>query len=265
MAPCLSDLEQQNLKNATGLSKWFFTSLGRYVASIEQAYFDREVVDVFGFNAFQIGLPEHEFLRANRMPFRCVSASSGGASLLADARALPIRSGVADLVLLPHALEFSENPHQVLREVQRVLMPEGHVILSGFNPWSLWGGRRLLTRPYVYPWGGQFVSLARIKDWLALLGFEVSSGRMACYVPPVASEKWRQRFDFMEKAGDRWWPFAGGIYFLHGIKRVQGMRLITPKWKPAAGRERLAVLPQRRTRTEDSLAARRSDGHPGAR
>ena len=88
---------------------------------------------------------------------------------------------------------------------------------------------------------------------------------MGCYVPPVANEKWRRRFDFMEKAGDRWWPFAGGIYFLHGIKRVQGMRLITPKWKSAAARERLAVLPQRRTRTEDSLAARRGDEHPGAR
>ena len=227
------------MKNATGLSKWFFTSLGRYVASIEQDYFDREVADVFGFNAFQIGLPEHDFLRANRMPFRCVAASHGEASLLADARALPIRSGVADLVLLPHALEFSENPHQVLREVQRVLMPEGHIILSGFNPWSLWGVRGAYARLF--------------------------SGRMGCYVPPVANEKWRRRFDFMEKAGDRWWPFAGGIYFLHGIKRVQGMRLITPKWKSAAARERLAVLPQRRTRTEESLAARRGDEHPGAR
>jgi hypothetical protein len=65
----------------------------------------------------------------------------------------------------------------------------------------------------------------------------------------------------MEKAGDRWWPFAGGVYFLHGIKRVQGMRLITPKWKVAAARERLAVLPQRRTRAEDTLAARHGDEH----
>jgi len=249
------------LKHASALSKWFCTSLGRYVANVEQDYFDSEVADVFGFNAFQIGLPEHDFLRSNRMPFRCVSANYGSVRLLADDQALPIRSGVADLVLLPHALEFSDNPHQVLREVQRVLMPEGHIILSGFNPWSLWGGRRFLARKGIYPWGGQFVSLPRIKDWLALLGFDVASGRMGCHLPPIASDKWRQRFDFMEKAGDRWLPFAGGVYFLHGVKRVQGMRLITPKWRTAGASKRLAVLPQRRTRTDDAMAARRGDGH----
>ncbi|NIO41308.1 MAG: methyltransferase domain-containing protein [Burkholderiales bacterium] len=241
------------------LSDWFATTLGQYVLRGEQTYFDKEVADVFGFNAFQIGLPEHDFLRANRMPFRCVTARDGNVSFAADARALPIGTGVADLIILPHALEFSENPHQVLREVQRVLMPEGHVMLSGFNPWSLWGVRRIGALSSDFPWRGQFVSLARIRDWLALLGFEVATGRMGCYVPPIASDKWRGRFEFMDKAGDRWWPFAGGVYFLHGIKRVQGMRIITPKWRGGRSRERLAVLPQRRTRTEDTLAVRNGD------
>jgi len=262
MAECfLSEPETATLQNPSGLSEWFASSLGHYVASVEQSYFDKEVADVFGFNAFQIGLPEHDFLRANRMPFRSVTAKNGNVSFCADARALPIRSGVADLVILPHAIEFSENPHQVLREVQRVLMPEGHCILSGFNPWSLWGVRRFATFSSSYPWRGQFVSLARIRDWMSLLGFEVATGRMGCYLPPLISDEWRGRFDFMERAGDRWWPFAGGIYFLHGIKRVQGMRLITPKWKVKSARERLAVLPQRRTRAEDNLAARQGDEH----
>ncbi len=257
----LTETETSSLPRTSALADWFATPLGQYVIDVEQTYFDKEVADVFGFNAFQIGLPEHDFLRANRMPFRCVTSRGGKVSFAADSRALPIRSGVADLIILPHAIEFSENPHQVLREVQRVLMPEGHVMLSGFNPWSLWGARRLATLSPDYPWRGQFVSLARIRDWLALLGFEVASGRMGCYVPPIANDKWRARFDFMDKAGDRWWPFAGGVYFLHGIKRVQGMRLITPKWKAARARERLVALPQRRTRTEDSLAARNGDEH----
>lgn len=248
-------------KPEMGLSQWFATSLGRYVVEMEQAYFDAEVADVFGFNAFQVGLPEYDFLRMNRMPFRCMTATSGNISFAAQACALPIRSGVADLVVLPHALEFSDNPHEVLREVQRVLMPEGHVVLSGFNPWSLWGVRRGLTRSAAHPWRGQFIGLPRIKDWMALLGFEVAAGRMACYVPPFQSAKWRKRFAFMEKAGDRWWPFAGGVYFLHGIKRVQGMRLITPRWKANTASERLVVLPQRRTRTDDTMAARRGNEH----
>ena len=257
----LSETETSTLEPLTGLSRWFATSLGRYVANIEQAYFDREVADVFGFNAFQVGLPEHDFLRANRMPFRCTTAVNGKVAFSSRASALPIRTGVADLVVMPHALEFSENPHEVLREVQRVLMPEGHVILSGFNPWSLWGVRRLATRSSTYPWRGQFVSLARIKDWFALLGFEMTAGRMGCYVPPFRRGEWRRRFSFMERAGDRWWPFAGGLYFLHGVKRVQGMRLIAPRWRAAAARERLVVLPQRRTRADEILAARSGDGH----
>ncbi len=258
----LSEAGTSTTEQASDIAQWFATPLGRYVAAAEQAYFDREVADLFGFNAFQVGLPEVDFLRANRMPVRRITAPHGKVSFASDPQALSIRTGVADLIVLPHALEFSENPHEVLREVQRVLMPEGHVILSAFNPWSLWGVRRFLTRPYFFPWRGQFITLSRIKDWLALLGFEVAGGRMCCYAPPLAREKWRSRFNFMESAGDRWWPFAGGVYFLHGIKRVPGMRLITPKWKQARAPNSLAVLPQRRTRADDSIAARHGDLPP---
>ncbi|HEV8259508.1 MAG TPA: methyltransferase domain-containing protein [Burkholderiales bacterium] len=243
---------------SSGLSAWLSTPLGAHLLAAELRYFDQELADVFGFNAFQLGLPEFDFLRANRMPYRWVTGMNGPVRLQSDLCALPIQSSVADLVVLPHALEFSNNPHQVLREVSRILMPEGHVVLSGFNPWSLWGVRRLANRREgVHPWCGQFINLPRIKDWMALLGFELAGGRMCCYAPPVATEKWFRRFDFMEEAGDRWWPFAGGIYFLHGIKRVQGMRIITPKWKSAEVKKKaLAAVPHKTNGHDDALAAR---------
>ncbi|MEX0958020.1 MAG: methyltransferase domain-containing protein [Burkholderiales bacterium] len=245
---------------ANSLSAWFRTPLGAYLLETELRFFDQEVADVFGFNALQLGLPEFDFLRANRMPYHCATAPGGAGAFRSDLHALPVQTGVADLVILPHTLEFSENPHQVLREVSRVLMPEGHVVVSAFNPWSLWGMRRLVSGGAGYPWRGQFINLPRMKDWMALLGFEVAAGRMACYVPPLAHEKWRNRFEFMEKCGDRWWPFAGGVYLLHGIKRVPGMRLITPKWRSAAARKKaLAAVPQRRRHTDESMAARQSD------
>jgi SAM-dependent methyltransferase len=243
---------------ASSLSAWFRTPLGARLLETELRFFDREVADVFGFNAIQLGLPEIDFLRANRMPFHCATAPKGDpVGFRSDLSALPVQTGVADLVVLPHTLEFSDNPHQVLREVERVLMPEGRVVVSGFNPWSLWGLRRLASGGAGFPWCGQFINLPRLKDWMALLGFEVAAGRMACYVPPLAHEKWRKRFEFMEDAGDRWWPFAGGIYLLHGIKRVHGMRLITPKWKSAQARKKaLAAVPQRRTRADETIAAK---------
>ena len=244
----------------TSLSQWYTTPLGAHLLAAEQAYFDRELADVFGFNAFQLGLPEFEFLRANRMPLRCVAAGEGPVAMRADLRALPIQTASADLVVLPHVLEFSANPHQVLREVSRILMPEGHIVLSGFNPWSLWGLRRMGTwgkGRQMYPWRGEFIHLPRIKDWMALLGIELVGGRMCAYAPPIMNHKWFQRFSFMESAGDRWWPFAGGVYFLHGVKRVQGLRIILPKWRAAeARRKALAAVPQKTGASDDALAAR---------
>jgi ubiquinone/menaquinone biosynthesis C-methylase UbiE len=145
---------------------------------------------------------------------------------------------------MPHILEFSEFPHQILREAARVLRPEGNLIISGFNPHSLWGLHRALGRRKGYPWQGQFIALHRIKDWLALLGFEVSGGRFAAYAPPFHTSKWLERFAFMEKAGDRWWAVSGGVYFVHAIKRVHGMRLIKPKWNEGLVSKLLPVSPK---------------------
>ncbi|MBN8441702.1 MAG: class I SAM-dependent methyltransferase [Thauera sp.] len=215
-----------------GLSDWLATPQGRYLLEWEQAAFDQLVADLFGYNAVQIGMAGLDFLQANRMPFRFRCTWSETADVLAKAHALPFATASLDLVLLPHVLEFSEQPHQVLREVERVLVPEGSVIVSGLNPFSLWGLRRVgACRSGVVPWQGQYRSAMRIKDWLTLLGFEVQAGRFGCYAPAVSSAKWLERWRVLDRAGARWWPVCGAGYMLHGVKRVQGMRLITPKWR----------------------------------
>ena len=212
--------------------QWFESSLGQYLIAHEQQFFDQVVANIFGYNAVQIGWPQFNFLQSNRMPFHFSVGLDAGTSLRAEASFLPIQSNSIDLVILPHALEFNANPHQILREVYRVLIPEGHVVISGFNPVSLWGMCHYLksTRKE-FPWNGDFIALHRLKDWLKLLDFEMAGGRLCCYVPPFKQEKWRRRFQFMEAAGDRWWPISGGVYFLHAIKHMHGMRIIKPGWK----------------------------------
>ncbi|MCE5182591.1 MAG: class I SAM-dependent methyltransferase [Betaproteobacteria bacterium] len=235
------------------MDEWFKTPLGRYLIEHEQAYFDQVVADIFGFNALQVGFAQFDLLRTSRMQMRFAAAqelpASGGAAvqLLSDPRGLPLASQSVDLLLLPHVLEFNAHPHQILREAERVLMPEGQVIISGFNPFSLWGLPRIRPRArQEYPWSGNFISLLRIKDWLALLGFEVEAGKMCCYVPPLRSAKWLRRCGFMEPAGDRWWALAGGVYFLQARKRVAGMHLIMPKWnKSIAANKALSPVPQK--------------------
>lgn len=236
---------------------WLATPLGRYLLEKEQDYFDRTVADIFGYNALQIGLPAVDLLRGSRIPFRLHVNHSVHAGLRADFRDLPIAGNSIDLVLLPHVLEFSENPHQILREVGRVLMPEGHVVIACFNPWSLWGVRRLFGKKKEYPWSGHFINLPRIKDWLTLLGLEITGGQMCCYSPPCTAEPWLKRFAFMDAAGDRWWPIAGGIFFLQAVKRVHGLRLIMPKWSDRlAPAKNLAAAPKKVARPQDAVAAR---------
>ena len=202
----------------------------------EQACIDTVVADVFGYNALQVGLPMYDLLRANRIAHRFACDRDVPAAVRADPLELPFSTSSLDLVVMPHVLEFARSPHHILREVERVLVPEGSVVISGFNPFSLFGVRRLCSRGRGgYPWRGHYFSVPRLRDWLTLLGFEVEVTTFGCHAPPAGSAKWQERWQFMERAGKRWWPVCGGIFVIHAIKRVQGMRVITPKWrnKPA--------------------------------
>jgi hypothetical protein len=118
-----------------------------------------------------------------------------------------------------------------------VLVPEGQVVITGFNPYSLWGLRRRLSPRHAgLPWQGNYISVLRLKDWLKLLGFETQLGSFGCYAPAVSQQKWLHRWRFMELAGGRWWPIAGAVYMLQAIKRVHGMRLIMPAWRERKAR-----------------------------
>ncbi|MES2298153.1 MAG: class I SAM-dependent methyltransferase [Pseudomonadota bacterium] len=228
------------------LDSWLQTPPGAYVLAWEQACLDELTADIFGFNAVQIGLPAIDALAANRMPNKWLAATrtstaqqlavaSGGKQIAVavDFADLPFASQSLDLVVLPHVLEFAAEPHQVLREVERVLIPEGQVIICGFNPASLWGMRQVLgrmTNSHYLPLAGEFISMPRMRDWLKLLNLGVSRGHHGCYAPPMRSSQWLERYAFMEDAGRRWWPYFGAVYIVHAIKRVKGMTVIGPAW-----------------------------------
>jgi SAM-dependent methyltransferase len=251
-----------NYRPAKSLSEWFATPQGCYVLEREQAYFEHAVTHIFGYNALQLGLPEHDFLEGNRMPLRLKAGNQAGNDVRLCCTDLPFDSDSLDLLLLPHVLEFSEYPHQILREGARVLRPEGNIIISGFNPYSLWGMHRALGRQQGYPWCGHFIALSRLKDWLALLGCEIVGGRFAAYAPPFNTASWLDRFAFIESAGDRWWAVSGGLYFVHAIKRVHGMRLIRPQWNDSLVRKLLSPA----TKVNDRISnARKMDCHDQTR
>jgi SAM-dependent methyltransferase len=254
------------------LPQWLRSPVGQVLLGWEQRHLDHAVADLFGFHALQLGLPQLAALQANRMPHRWLaveSAREGGegvgdvsAPIVNDVTgapapehgeariavvpaptlrchfdALPFAAASLDLVILPHALELARDPHLALREVERVLVPEGRAIIVGFNPASMWGVRQRLGRlrrriaprsssELFLPHSGEFVGYRRLRDWLRLLSFEVEAGRFGCYVPPVRSRQWLARFAWMERAGEHWWPVFGALYYIVAVKRVRGMRLV---------------------------------------
>ena len=248
-------------KSIIAFDRWLQTPAGQYVRAWEQACLDRLTVDIFGYNAVQIGMPHIDGLAANRMPNKWLadtrlpssldlsnlgsfSSSSRRAVLALDFSELPIASQSLALVILPHVLEFAAEPHQVLREVERVLIPEGRLIICGFNPASLWGARQVagrLTGSHFLPQAGELISMPRMKDWLKLLNMSVSHGYFGCYAPPCRTEHWLQRYAFMDGAGARWWPYLGAAYIVQAIKRVKGMRLIGPAWTRQSAKAPVAV------------------------
>ena len=204
----------------------------------EQQMFDATVSNIFGFNAVQLGLPQMDSLKNSRMP-HILHVGNNAGEVLCESDYLPFSENCIDLICLPHVLEFSENPHQTLREAERILVPEGHLILTGFNPISAWGVKQVLSQDKNYPWHGHFFTLSRIKDWLALLGLEYVSGQMHCYEPPINNQQWLNRFAVMDKLGSRWWPMMGGVYFIVAKKRVVNITLLKPNWKNPSLKSRL--------------------------
>ena len=213
------------------LETWAHSPAGRYVLDWEQAQFDAVTGDIFGYYALQFGALAADFLKNNRMPFKQRVDERPNFHLQTAFEALPIASQCIDLIVLPHVLEFHPDPHQVLREIERILIPEGQLLITGFNPLSLWGLKSKFHRGDAYPWRGHYLSVLRLRDWLKLLGFEVDRASFGCFSPPLAQTHWIKRWHFMENLGPRWWGFSGGVYFLRAIKRQHGMRLITPQWK----------------------------------
>ena len=251
------------------LGAWLKTPPGRYLLHWEQDRLDHAVADAFGYHALQLGMPGLDGLRANRMPHRWVVSDSPltpepepfdlpppsdglistrspelRVALHCDFDALPFPNQSLDLVVLPHTLELARDPHLTLSEVERVLVPEGRVMIMGFNPASLWGLRQRLGRvvgdraggaalasadqrtDLFLPRTGDFLGYRRVRDWLRLLSFEVEAGRFGCWRPPLRSQRWLDRMAWMEPLGERWWPVLGAVYFIVAAKRVRGMRLV---------------------------------------
>ena len=205
---------------------WFGTRLGQALLLEEEACLQNRSMSLFGYHVVQVGRPDSRFDPLKQCPARNRvvlngTSSQPGIDVRADPRFLPLANDSIDGVILPHTLDFSPDPHQVVREVERVLIPEGKVLLSGFNPWSQWGmGRLFRRRSGVMPWCSHFFTPKRVQDWFSLLGFDLEEVVYLHYRPPVHNQMVMQKLAFMERLGEKVWPMLGGVYVMQAVKRT---------------------------------------------
>jgi SAM-dependent methyltransferase len=226
---------------AARLRKWYRSVLGAELLRAEKAITDDLVGMLFGFHVVQVGVldPAIDLLSESRISHKIVVDTDGrlrtNAGLAALADELPFDADSVDAVLLAHSLEFADDPHAVLREVDRVLIGDGHLVLLGYNPAGLFGlWRWLLKRRQHPPWSGSFRTAGRIRDWLALLGYELIAEHHGFYRPPLQQSGLLARLSGFERLGSRFWTRHGGVYVIVARKRVVPLSPIKPRWRPRA-------------------------------
>tara|TARA_R110002072_G_scaffold121598_6_gene255542 strand:+ start:7042 stop:7848 length:807 start_codon:yes stop_codon:yes gene_type:complete len=211
----------------TELECWYALDKGQYLLDAIRRSIQDHLDTAFGYHILQLGVSGGQpLLQGSPINHRlfCAERPAQGVGLVADAAELPLESDSVDAIIAHHCLEFTARPHQVLREIQRVLTPQGQLVVVGFNPYSLMGCstriRGLMRDPL---WSGhQPVSEHRLTDWLHLLGCEVLETRWLYALPPVGHGRLRRIISH----GDRWAAQhnlpIGGVYVLHATKQVAG-------------------------------------------
>ena len=226
-----------DMRLAADLLSWYAGPPGQLIATIERQLVARYLPDLFGFHIVQLGCHHvDDLLEASRITHQ-VRIDLGqtlnpSAHMHCIEDALPLAPSSIDVLVLPHVLEFALDAHRVLREAERVLIGEGHLVVLGFNPWSWFGLRSLLTRwQGQMPWRGHFIGAARVKDWLQLLGFDILHLARAAYRPPLHSASLNRRFEFVEELGAFCWPPFGNLYLIVARKRVEGLTPLRASWR----------------------------------
>jgi SAM-dependent methyltransferase len=218
-----------------GLANWQSGALGRNVLTAESQLLAAVMDDVFGLELLQLGVwgAGRELLRGSRIRRQSVVASAlppeGGADIIASPAFLPVPGGSIDAVLLPHCLEIEPDPYAVLREADRVLIGEGHLLILGFRPWSLWGLRATASRTGFPPGFNRLISEQRLRDWLVLLGYEITAARHYLYVTPSEARARSSPTGRGTLRRGLFNPLPPGAYLLKARKRIYALTPLRPR------------------------------------
>jgi SAM-dependent methyltransferase len=228
---------------------WFSSRLGQQIVDTETAILDPVLENLFGYHLLQIGITERELFGASPVGhrFKMGISQAEQAPIIGRVHELPFEKDSLDVVLMHHLLDFYESPHPILREVARVVIPSGYVVVVGFNPWSIWGLWKMM--PFIGknpPWNGSLISPGRLMDWLTLLDFGIDRAIYGFYRLPLLAKSRFKLPDFSQGLSRKQnWP-VGAVYVIVARKQVSTMTPIQPRWRKSAIHRGTVVQPSNR-------------------
>lgn len=230
--------------------RWLANFPGQSILLAEQNFLPSLLAQFYGSQALLIGSPRQEvLLNSSSIPNRLLLSPFLGHEQRTEFHGiesgldeLPIASGSMDLVLVPHILEYIDNPRQALAEACRIIKPQGHIVIFGFNPLSLWGVKKIYTKENNPPWSGSFISAGKVREWLSLADFELINHKTFLFRPPVQQEKLYDKLAFMEWVGQKSCLPLGGIYIIVAQAKVIPLTPIKLTWKQKLSDVRMPVV-----------------------
>lgn len=215
---------------------WSRTDLGRYIIDQESEQINQIINRVPGIRILQLGaLRGAKWLNLNRnfqsfvldIPDRCGS----DCNVYGNFESLPFSTESMDVVILRHTLEATKNPQEVLHEAERILSPDGYLVILGFNPYSLIGVLRFAEKySETGEWKGSSLSIGRIKDWFAVLGLDLIEEKRVKLSRKVIKDECGKKFKFLGALADYSLSVQSGVYILMGRKRIIPLSLQKTSW-----------------------------------
>lgn len=256
MPNALSSLKPAARPARQDLLDWFETPLGTHVLNTEVAMLDQLLPGFFGYNLLQLSV-QHKplftsstiqtkiplaFDESSIQAFNQLGSEVNETPVMARPSELPFESDSIDVAILHHLLDFADSPQEILKELARVTLPMGHIVIVGFNPWSFWGlWRSALQIKERSPWNGRYIRPGRLMDWLNLLDFKIDRAQYAIYRPPVGRLVGRVS-DYSQGVSRNLNLPVGGVYVIVARKHVGSVRSIRPVWKTRRAFGRLSVV-----------------------
>jgi len=221
-------------KGFANIEDWYLSATGQYLLEELEGRLSPILATTFGYYSLQVGCAG----LADRLQQACrvkhqftLGEADQENHIQANPSMLPVASDSVDLVILMHHLSNTSEPHAILREVFRILIPEGKLVIIDFNPKSFWGLRHFLQSWLEHvPFNGHFYTAKRIDDWMRLLGFDQNRLYRIGYLPPIQNPSLVRHLSWLEKGMRNWLPLFGALNLMVYSKSISPLTPVRHRW-----------------------------------